>query len=72
VLARRPLAGWEIEPGTPLQYDPATDRLLATLRRARGDDGARGAARAVLIDATRLSLDPLERPVRQALWLPAG
>ncbi|MFM7677174.1 MAG: hypothetical protein ACKO5F_16695 [Synechococcus sp.] len=74
VLGRRPLPGWELEPGTPLQYDPATDRLLATLRRTRGAGGAgtRGPARAVLIDATDLSLDPLERPVRQALWLPAG
>jgi hypothetical protein len=29
-------------------------------------------ARPVLIDASRLTLTPLDREVLQALWLPAG
>ncbi|MFY8147938.1 MAG: hypothetical protein ACOVNL_01820 [Prochlorococcaceae cyanobacterium] len=72
VQGRLPLPGWELEPGTPLQYDPATDRLLATLRQVQEGGSRRGPARAVLIDATRLVLEPLALPVRQAQWLPAG
>ncbi|QPN66602.1 hypothetical protein [Synechococcus sp. CBW1006] len=78
LLRRRTLTGWELEPGTGLQYDPSTDRLLATLRPVAAAGSTTGpkqtvtAARAVLIDATRLELDPLDQPVLQAQWLPAG
>jgi hypothetical protein len=69
LLQQRPLTGWEVEPGAPLLFDPTSQQLLLTLRsRAR----ATGAAQPVLIEATTLELRPQAKPVRLALWLPAG
>jgi hypothetical protein len=74
VLARRDLNGWELEPGTGLHWDPASGQLLAALRPQPGE--AREAplqpAQPVLIDSKTLDLRPLQRPVRQVHWLPAG
>jgi hypothetical protein len=72
VLARRRLNGWEPEPGTVLQLDPSSGRLLATLRPIGADGQPAPEPRAVLIDATTLELEPLPLPLRQAVWLPAG
>lgn len=72
VLARRRLSGWELEPGTALQFDPSGARLLATLRPIAADGRPAGEAQAVWIDATSLTLQPLPLPLRQAMWLPAG
>jgi len=71
-LGRRLLAGWELEPGTGLHFDPSGDRLLAALRPLGPADRPPPPARPVLIDASRLTLTPLDREVLQALWLPAG
>jgi hypothetical protein len=69
LLQQRPLTGWEVEPGAPLLFDPTSQQLLLTLRsRAR----ATGAAQPVLIEATTLTVRPQAKPVRLALWLPAG
>lgn len=72
VVARRRLEGWEPEPGTALQLDPSSGRLLATLRPIGADGQPAREPRAVLIDATTLELDPLPLPLRQAVWMPAG
>ncbi len=73
VLASRRLAGWELEPGTGLSYDPTSDRLALVLRPQVELRGAAPAApRAVLIEASSLTLQPLPQEALQAIWLPAG
>jgi hypothetical protein len=77
VLQRRELSGWELEPGTGLHYDPTGERLLLTLRRLELDTPAGGPpqrreAQPALIDPFSLELTLIEKPVRQAQWLPAG
>jgi hypothetical protein len=77
LLQRHELAGWELEPGTGLHYDPTGDRLLLALRpQALATTSAgrpqRQEARAALINATSLRLTLLEQPVRQVSWLVAG
>jgi hypothetical protein len=72
VLRRQRLTGWELEPGTGLSFDPSGDRLLAALRRLGPMQRPPPPAQAVLIDARSLQLQPLQRPVRQVIWLPAG
>lgn len=69
VLQRRELTGWEVEPGSPLLFDPSRQQLLLTLRPQSAEVKP---ARPVLVDATSLALKPLNRPARLALWLPAG
>ncbi len=74
VPQRKVLEGWELEPGTSLQYDPTGDRLLLALRPLASGNGQsrREDARAALIDATSLRLTMLDKPVRQVQWLRAG
>jgi hypothetical protein len=71
-LARRRLDGWELEPGTGLQYDPSSEQLLAALRPLGAIDARPAPAQPVLIDAASLELRPLPRAVSQVQWLPAG
>jgi len=71
LLERRNLADWEAEPGAGLYWDPSTGQLLTVLRPLAAAN-SRQPARAVLIDAERLSIQPLELPVSQAQWLPGG
>jgi hypothetical protein len=71
-LAERQLEGWELEPGTGLHWDPATGRLLAALRPLTAGTAGPPAARAVLIDADSLRLQPLLQSVRQVYWLAPG
>jgi len=66
VLARRNLSGWELEPGTPLSLDPSRNQLLLVLRPW----SSRNAPQAMLLDATTLTLRPLGKQARLALWLP--
>jgi hypothetical protein len=69
ILQQRVLSGWEVEPGSAMAFDPTRQQLLLTLRRrGRATEGAR----AVLVDGQTLRLQPVEKPVRLALWLPAG
>ena len=72
LLRRQRLTGWELEPGTGLSFDPSGDRLLAALRRLGPIEQPPAPAQAVLIDARSLQLQPLQRQVRQVIWLPAG
>ena len=72
LLRRQRLTGWELEPGTGLSFDPSGDRLLAALRRLGPIKQPPAPAQAVLIDAHSLQLQPLQRQVRQVIWLPAG
>ena len=68
-MRERVLQGWDVEPGVPMAYDPTRQQLLLTLRRSvQGSEGAR----AVLVDGQTLQLQPVDKPVRLALWLPAG
>ncbi|MFM7312061.1 MAG: hypothetical protein ACKO0M_02650 [Cyanobium sp.] len=69
MLQRRVLQGWQVEPGTPLLFDPTSRQLLLTLRP---QTSAIQPARPVLIDADSLRLSPQPWPARLALWLPAG
>ena len=62
---QRSLAGWEVEPGSAMAFDPTRQLLLLTLRNRDG-------ARPVLIDGHSLGLQPQAKSVRLALWLPAG
>lgn len=66
-VARRSLAPWAPEPGTPLSYDPVGDQLLLTLRA-----DPRQPARAALLEGRSLQLRILPYPIHQAYWLPAG
>jgi hypothetical protein len=80
VVARRDLQGWELEPGTGLQWDPASGQLLAALRPQPVQSSPAPPsgpptpkpAQPVLIDGRSLELRPLNQPVRQVHWLPAG
>ena len=73
LVARRSLAGWELEPGTGLQFDPTRRQLLLALRRQGANSpGVADAARPALIDSRSLELKLLSRPVRQVQWLTAG
>ena len=73
VLGSRRLDGWELEPGTGLHHDPATDRLLAALRPVAPPGRPPAPARPVLIDAKELTPSaPLALTVRQVLWLQPG
>ena len=65
LLKQRSLKGWEVEPGAPMLFDPTRQQLLLTLRSGSH-------AKPVLVDGSSLSLQPLAKPVRLALWLPAG
>ncbi|MBD2422068.1 hypothetical protein [Cyanobium sp. FACHB-13342] len=69
LVQQRTLTGWELEPGSAMAFDPTRQQLLLTLRpRARATAGAL----AVLVDGQTLQLQPVNKPVRWALWLPAG
>jgi hypothetical protein len=70
-LGKRVLTGWELEPGTGLELDSSRNQLLLTLRPL-AVGGGRTQARPALIDANSLELRLLDRPVRQARWLPPG
>jgi hypothetical protein len=72
VLRRRRLAGWELEPGTGLHYDPAGERLLASLRPLGPADAPPQPPQPVLIDAATDALQPLPVVARIAIWLPPG
>ena len=65
-LQQRSLTGWEVEPGAPMLFDPTRQQLLLTLRSSSSH------AQPVLVNATSLTLLPLGKPVRLALWLAAG
>jgi hypothetical protein len=67
IVRARDLTGWEVEPGVPMAYDPTRQQLLLTLRQQGRPD-----AQPVLIPVRDLALQPLAKPVRQALWLPPG
>ena len=69
ILRQLRLDGWAAEPGTALLYDPTREALLLTLQAAGRDQ-----AQPVLIETAgaSLTLRPIAKPVRQALWLPAG
>ena len=69
VLARRRLIGLELEPGTPLSYDPSRHQLLLVLRPwGRGSKPA-PAAQVMLVDGTTLAPRALGKQARLALWL---
>lgn len=70
VLRRRSLAGWELEPGAPMALDATRQQLLLSLRSRQGS--AHAEAQPVLIDASSLAIQPVHKPVRLALWLPAS
>lgn len=86
VLNRRRLEGWELEPGTQLQEDPTTERLVAALRPLPplGQEGRTRPppARAMVLAApgpggAQAPVDPrflggAGPPVRQVLWLAPG
>jgi hypothetical protein len=72
VQRRLRLAGWELEPGTGLSYDPTGDQLLASLRPLGPAGAPPQPPRPVLIDATTFQLQPLPVTARLAIWLPPG
>ena len=67
VVREKELADWQVEPGVPMAYDPTRQQLLLTMRKQGSQD-----AQPVLIPVATLQLEPLAKPVRQALWLPPG
>ncbi|MFO7628320.1 MAG: hypothetical protein R6W06_02155 [Prochlorococcaceae cyanobacterium] len=72
-LRRLPLTGWELEPGTGLRYDPASDQLLLALRRFEPRAGQPPpASRPTLIDGRSLELRQLDRQAALTAWLPPG
>jgi hypothetical protein len=69
-VAKRELGDWVLEPDTALAFDPASRRLLTSLRRA--DAPATAGGEAVVIDADSLVPRGLGRPARQTAWMPPG
>ena len=69
LLRSRSLNGWEVEPGTPMAFDASRRQLLLTMRPP---GQPLGSAQPVLIETNTLEPTPLAKPVRLALWLPAG
>ena len=65
LLQRRPLVGWEQEPGTPMQFDATRQELLLTMRRKDRSP------QPLLIDAATLTPRPLAKQVNLAIWLPS-
>jgi hypothetical protein len=50
-----------------MSYDPVGDQLLVSVRRE-----PRLPAQPALLDGRTLQLRVLSKPIRQAIWLPAG
>lgn len=67
IMRDRDLSGWEVEPGTPITYDPTRQQLLLTLRSHDRRD-----AQPVLVPVRDLALQPLAKAARLSLWLPPG
>ncbi len=67
IVRERDLSDWEVEPGVPMAYDPTRQQLLLTLRPQ-----GRPEAQPVLIPVRDLTLQPVQKSVRQSLWLPPG
>jgi len=76
VVARRQLHGWEMEPGTTLSLDPSRHALILVLKpQAQADAAgepstAPPAPQAMVMDITTLTVRPLGKRARLALWLP--
>jgi len=66
-LQQRALSGWEVEPGSAMAFDPTRQQLLLTLRNRQSRN-----PQPVLVDGASLTLRPLPKPARLAVWLPAG
>ena len=65
---RMNMSPWTLKPGTPLQFDPISQRLLLTVTKTELDNGRPG-----LINATPLSWDRiLPVAINEAQWLIAG
>jgi hypothetical protein len=104
ILQRKQLNGWQLEPGTKMEFDASRNQLLLALKPitarrreikpignvrseinsiaiARSEtkpisiesitSEGRHTARPALIDANSLTLRVLDKPIRQAQWLPA-
>jgi hypothetical protein len=84
ILQRKQLNGWQLEPGTKMEFDASRNQLLLALKPIavrRSEIKAisvepitsegRQEARPALIDANSLTLRVLDKPIRQAQWLPA-
>jgi hypothetical protein len=94
ILQRKQLNGWQLVPGTKMEFDASRNQLLLalkpiTVRRSEIKSIAnmqseikaisvepitsegRQEARPALIDANSLTLRVLDKPIRQAQWLPA-
>jgi hypothetical protein len=94
ILQRKQLNGWQLEPGTKMEFDASRNQLLLavkpiSIRRSEikpiGNvrreikaisvesitSEGRHTARPALIDANSLTLRVLDKPIRQAQWLPA-
>ena len=68
VRDRMNMSPWTLKPGTPLQFDPISQRLLLTVTKTELDNGRPG-----LINATPLSWDRiLPVAINEAHWLIAG
>lgn len=68
-LRRQRLQGLELDPGSGLHYDPASQQLLLLLRPLNRPQGAASLAQATLLDASSLRARPLVGGVRQVGWL---
>lgn len=65
ITRQRDLSGWDVEPGVAMAYDPTRQQLLLTLRQHGKKE-----AQPVLIPVANLTLQPVAKAVRQAIWLP--
>lgn len=68
-LRRQRLQGLELDPGSGLHYDPASQQLLLMLRPLDRPKGSASLAQATLLDASSLKPRPLPGGVRQLGWL---
>ena len=68
VTERRALEPWTLKAGSPIQWNPATNKVLMTLTRQNQTH-----ARAVLIDADSLQIvRVINEAINEAQWLNAG
>ena len=66
VQTQRELKGWELEMRSGFALDPTRDVLLLALRNPKESLG-----RAAELQASTLALKVLDKPIKQAFWLPA-
>ena len=71
ILLRQPLTGYELDPGSPMHYDPSRRALLLLLRPLRLELEPLLLPQAYLLTVDDLQLNAIPGAVGHAGWLPS-